>query len=70
MSPASSDAAEHVVIDASALVDLLGNLGAAPASPSCGATESEPAGNPGKTSRAGVGYRHGKTAPSGAAKAA
>ncbi len=39
-------------------------------SQSCGATENEPAGNPGKTSLAGVGYRHGKTAPDGAAKAA
>ncbi|MBA8826505.1 IS605 OrfB family transposase [Saccharopolyspora lacisalsi] len=39
-------------------------------SQSCGATENEPAGNPRKTSLAGTGYRHGKTAPTGAAKAA
>lgn len=39
-------------------------------SPSCGATGNEPAGNPGKTSLAGVGYRHGKTTPAGVAKAA
>ncbi|QGK68818.1 transposase [Allosaccharopolyspora coralli] len=37
---------------------------------SCAGTENEPAGNPGKTSSAGVGYRHGKAAPDGAAKAA
>ncbi|MHA6804806.1 RNA-guided endonuclease TnpB family protein [Salinifilum ghardaiensis] len=30
-------------------------------SQSCRATQNEPAGNPGKTSAAGVGYRHGKT---------
>jgi putative transposase len=30
-------------------------------SPSCGATQNEPAGNPHKTSPAGTGYRHGKT---------
>lgn len=29
-------------------------------SSSCGATQNEPAGNPGKTSRTGDGYRHGK----------
>ena len=38
-------------------------------SPSCGATRNEPAGNPDKTSHAGMGYRHGKTTPTGAAKA-
>lgn len=32
-------------------------------SPSCGATENEPAGNPRQTSLAGSGYRHGKTHP-------
>ncbi|MBA8825799.1 transposase [Saccharopolyspora lacisalsi] len=30
-------------------------------SPSCGATQNEPAGNPRKTSPAGTGYRYGKT---------
>ncbi len=39
-------------------------------SPSCGATENEPAGNPRKTSPAGGGYRHGKTTPDDAVKAA
>lgn len=39
-------------------------------SQSCGATVNEPAGNPGKTSSAGVGYCHGKAAPDSAVKAA
>ncbi|MHA6804047.1 IS607 family element RNA-guided endonuclease TnpB [Salinifilum ghardaiensis] len=37
------------------------NLAGLASSPSCGATENEPAGNPRKTSHAGSGYRHGKT---------
>ncbi|SFT67197.1 transposase [Actinopolyspora lacussalsi subsp. righensis] len=45
------------------------NLAGLTSSPSCGATKNEPAGNPPKTSPAGNGYRHGKTAPTGAAKA-
>ncbi|GAB3542852.1 IS607 family element RNA-guided endonuclease TnpB [Actinopolyspora lacussalsi] len=45
------------------------NLAGLTSSPSCGATKNEPAGNPPKTSPAGNGYRHGKTAPTGAVKA-
>lgn len=43
------------------------NLAGLVSSPSCGATENEPAGNPCKTSLAGGGYRHGKapTQPAG-----
>lgn len=52
------------------LAGLVDEATGSASSPSCGATVNEPAGNPGKTSHAGVGYRHGKTAPSGAAKAA
>lgn len=37
------------------------NLAGRASSPSCGATENEPAGNPRKTSLAGGGYSHGKT---------
>jgi putative transposase len=46
------------------------NLAGLASSPNCGATENEPAGNPRKTSLAGDGYRHGKTTPPGAVKAA
>ncbi|NHD19559.1 MULTISPECIES: RNA-guided endonuclease TnpB family protein, partial [unclassified Actinopolyspora] len=45
------------------------NLAGLTSSPSCGATKNEPAGNPHKTSPAGTGYRHGKTAPTGAVNA-
>ena len=42
------------------LAALAANIDGATSSPSCGATRNEPDGNPGKTSRAGSGYRHGK----------
>jgi putative transposase len=41
----------------------LATLAGGASSPSRGATENEPTGNPGKTRLAGTGYRHGKTAP-------
>jgi putative transposase len=41
----------------------LAALAGGASSPSRGATENEPTGNPGKTRLAGTGYRHGKTAP-------
>jgi putative transposase len=41
----------------------LAALAGGASSPSRGATENEPAGNPGKTRTAGTGYRHGKTTP-------
>lgn len=63
----SSDRDDNAARNLAGLVDEA--TGSA-SSPSCGATVNEPAGNPGKTSHAGVGYRHGKTAPDGAAKAA
>lgn len=48
--------------DLNAACNLAALAGGA-SSPSRGATENEPAGNPGKARRAGTGYRHGKTTP-------
>jgi putative transposase len=43
------------------LAALVASAGRGASSPSCGATENEPAGNPRKTSCAGRRYRHGKS---------
>ena len=55
----------NAAFNLAALVQTVG-AGDDTSSQSCGATQNEPAGNPGKTSHAGTGYRHGKTPTVGA----
>ncbi|ORA24156.1 transposase [Mycobacterium aquaticum] len=53
--------------NAAANLAALAASAAATSSPSCGATQNEPDGNPQKTSTAGSGYRHGKSESDNAA---